>query len=152
MKNQNFLKMAVFALLVTLANGVQAEEVKHDPSACPDLTGYFIFPDEVFEPMKLKVVSDKNSAGVPTLNMIDPDSGNEDLTLLDGEKKTEGALAIRAVCSDLKVFFYEYENEKTLRTSTLSLDLQKDLVLEILEDGQEPLREVGKRQPQDLSL
>lgn len=125
-----------------------SQEVEHDPAACPDLTGTFVFPDEEFGPITLNVVSAKNGEGVPTLSITDADDGAEDLLLLDGQLKkgeTEQDLNLLASCHASKVYVYEYQGSEMVRTSTVGLNEKTDLVLTMEEPGQETVVEVGAR-------
>ncbi len=102
-------------------------EVSHNPTACPDLTGKFLFETEEKD-IDLELVSGQNSSGMPTLTMIS--NGTSEESVIDGNvQKIDDENSWRGSCDNQIVYFYYYQNAKVHSLETYSLDKDTNLVV-----------------------
>lgn len=137
-------------VLVTLTTFVMlnqsvAAELPHDPTACPFLTGKFVFREPGLEDLLLEVASTKNEDGVNVLSMLN-ESGNTDVIVLDGLlKKTDEESSYKALCSAGTVFILEYRNARLVQTTKNYLNEATNLVMEFIESEGNVATAIGER-------
>ena len=121
-------------------------EVAHDPSGCPDLTGRFEIPDPIFPPMKINITSAIDIKGVPTLSIINEESKDEDFVELDGQFKGDAAGGVTGLCNGQTIYIFEYDQGKQSSLGRLSLNSDRNLLMEVESAGESPISSIGYRQ------
>ncbi len=117
---------------MALSFQLSAEELPHDPTACPDLTGSFVYRDDVFGDWGIQVESKTEADGVQSLTITMDSDGSQDYIRLDGIKQDVGdGWESLALCYKQAVVLYEYENKNKFRFSKMKLDETRNIVLDI---------------------
>lgn len=122
------LKSILALGFIAISSVAFADEVTHDPSACPDLTGTYLLNVEGQQDLTATLISAKDADGNNTLSMDVGDGAN--LITINGVKRDLGSdTDYLAACSAQTVYVYAHVKKELVQTITYSLDAEKNLVL-----------------------